>query len=66
MPGQFGHRLHVEAVGRVLEAAAAAGKPVGTMANDIEDGKALLEEGGLLANTVREDGAAPVMSGPTG
>jgi 2-dehydro-3-deoxyglucarate aldolase/4-hydroxy-2-oxoheptanedioate aldolase len=45
VPGQFGHSLHVEAVGRVLDAAAAAGKPVGTMANDIEDGKALLAEG---------------------
>ena len=45
MPGQFGHELHADAVARVLAAAEAAGKPVGTMANDVEDGKALLAEG---------------------
>jgi 2-keto-3-deoxy-L-rhamnonate aldolase RhmA len=45
VPGQFGHELHAAAVARVLAAADAVGKPVGTMANDIEDGKALLAQG---------------------
>jgi 2-dehydro-3-deoxyglucarate aldolase/4-hydroxy-2-oxoheptanedioate aldolase len=45
VPGQFGHPLHVQAVDRVFAAADAAGKPVGTMANDVEDARALLSRG---------------------
>jgi 2-keto-3-deoxy-L-rhamnonate aldolase RhmA len=45
VPGQFGHPLHVEAVDRVFAAANAVGKPVGTMANDVDDARALLARG---------------------
>ncbi len=45
VPGQFGHELHAAAVQQVLAAAAAAGKHVGTMANDIADGQELLRQG---------------------
>jgi 2-keto-3-deoxy-L-rhamnonate aldolase RhmA len=45
VPGQFGHPLHVEAVDRVFAAANAVGKPVGTMANDVDDAGALLARG---------------------
>jgi 2-keto-3-deoxy-L-rhamnonate aldolase RhmA len=45
VPGQFGHALHAGAVERVFAAAATAGKPVGTLANDVEDARALLAQG---------------------
>jgi 2-keto-3-deoxy-L-rhamnonate aldolase RhmA len=45
VPGQFGHPLHVEAVDGVFAAANAVGKPVGTMANDVDDAGALLARG---------------------
>jgi 2-keto-3-deoxy-L-rhamnonate aldolase RhmA len=45
VPGQFGHPLHTEAVDRVFAAAEAVGKPVGTMANDVDDARVLLARG---------------------
>lgn len=44
-PGQFWTAEHAAAVGRVLAAAAAVGKPVGTLANDLEDARNLLAMG---------------------
>jgi hypothetical protein len=45
VPGGFMSPPHAAAVDRVLAAAAAAGKPVGSLANDLEDARALLERG---------------------
>jgi 2-keto-3-deoxy-L-rhamnonate aldolase RhmA len=45
VPGRFGHPLHARAVDRILAAAERAGKPVGSVANDVEHGKALLAQG---------------------
>jgi 2-keto-3-deoxy-L-rhamnonate aldolase RhmA len=45
VPGQFGHPLHARAVDRILAAAEKAGKPVGSLANDVEHAKALIAQG---------------------
>jgi 2-keto-3-deoxy-L-rhamnonate aldolase RhmA len=44
-PGAFGSPPHAAAVKRVMEAAAANGKPVGSLANDVEHAQRLLDEG---------------------
>ena len=44
-PGQFWTTEHSAAVERVLAAASALGKPVGTLANDVKDAKNLLAMG---------------------
>ena len=44
-PGAFWNEAHTAAVDRVLRAAAAAGKPVGSLANDVADARRLLEMG---------------------
>ena len=41
----FGSDVHTAAVDRILAAAAAAGKPAGSLANDVAHGRALLAEG---------------------
>jgi 2-dehydro-3-deoxyglucarate aldolase/4-hydroxy-2-oxoheptanedioate aldolase len=45
IPGGFWQDAHTEAVDRVLAACARHGKPAGTMANDVADGRLLLEKG---------------------
>ena len=44
-PGAFWNEAHTAAVDRVLAAGAAAGKPVGSLANDAADARRLLEMG---------------------
>jgi 2-keto-3-deoxy-L-rhamnonate aldolase RhmA len=44
-PGGFWDQAHTGAVDRVLAAGAAAGKPVGSLANDVADARRLLEQG---------------------
>ena len=44
-PGGFWNEAHTAAVDRVLAAGAAAGKPVGSLANDVADARRLLEKG---------------------
>jgi 2-keto-3-deoxy-L-rhamnonate aldolase RhmA len=44
-PGAFGSPAHAAAVERVFAAAAAAGKPVGTLATSIDDARQLLRQG---------------------
>jgi 2-keto-3-deoxy-L-rhamnonate aldolase RhmA len=44
-PGAFWNEAHTAAVDRVLAAAAAAGKPAGSLANDAADARRLLEMG---------------------
>jgi 2-dehydro-3-deoxyglucarate aldolase/4-hydroxy-2-oxoheptanedioate aldolase len=44
-PGAFWNEAHTAAVDRVLRAAAAVGKPVGSLANDVADARLLLEMG---------------------
>ncbi len=44
-PGSFWTAEHRDAVDRVMEAARRAGKPVGSMANDVDDAKRLLAMG---------------------
>ena len=41
----FGSDTHTAAVDRILAAAAAAGKPAGSLANDVAHARALLAEG---------------------
>ena len=45
IPGEFSHRLYVEAVETLLAAAERHGKPVGLMAGSIEDGLAAIAQG---------------------
>ena len=44
-PGAFWNDAHTAAVERVMRAAAAAGKPVGSLANDVADARRLLAHG---------------------
>ena len=44
-PGAFGDPAHAAAVERVFAAAAAAGKPVGTLATSVDDARQLLRQG---------------------
>ena len=44
-PGAFWNEAHTAAVDRVMRAAAAVGKPVGSLANDVADARRLLERG---------------------
>jgi 2-keto-3-deoxy-L-rhamnonate aldolase RhmA len=44
-PGAFGSEAHSAAVARVMHAAAANGKPVGSLANDVDHAQRLLGEG---------------------
>jgi 2-keto-3-deoxy-L-rhamnonate aldolase RhmA len=45
VPGAFGSPPHAAAVQRVMDAAAANGKPVGSLANDVDHARRLLEGG---------------------